>query len=131
MKSSSYAFITVTTELFVGSVGSSFQTTSRSSRYTLAHLQKQRPNWNRQLAHQTYWPFITAWCFSRGHAPFPLPSTNHSVIDFFSEFSKLLKRFGTNTGALWKLKFIYIQMLLCIRMWCSALCWHAFHIRVQ
>lgn len=100
----SYAFITASTELFVGSVGSSFQTTSHSSRYTLAHLQKQSLDWKGWLAHQTYWPFITAWCFNRRHAPFLLPSINCCVIDFSVIFQRCRKDSGFDIGALWKFK---------------------------
>lgn len=113
----SYAFNTASTELFVGSVGSSFQTTSHSSRYTLAHLQKQRRGWKGRLAHQTYWPFITAWCFNRRHALSLLPSINCCVIDFSVIFQRCWKDSGFDTGALWKFELhLHTDAAVCQNM---------------
>lgn len=121
----SYAFITASTELFVGSVGSSFQTTSHSSRYTLAHLQKQRLDWKGWLAHQTYWPFITVWCFHRRHAPFLLPSINCYVIDFSVIFQRCQKDVGFDIGALWKFKLhFHTDASLCLNVVFCSVCMH-------
>lgn len=119
-----YIFVTAPSELFLGSVFQ-FQTSSHSPRYTLAHLQKQRAAQNGRLTHQTSWPFITAWCFSRRHALCLLPSTNLCVIDTDSDLSKMPKRFGVQHWSPLKIQLVFayrcftvpeLGFLLCV--WC-------------
>lgn len=59
------------------------------------------------LTHQTYRPFITAWCFHRRHALFLLPSINRCVIDTDSSFSKMPKKVGIQHWSPWKIQVAF------------------------